>query len=233
MISVDSPLKKLSARTDRKQAMIFDGIRHSAQIANLAYLRLRETLTVLALNELSRDEFDAHITAAFLDAWAFVDSVDRFKSLWQLTKSKNSKDKELELELQSIRDLRNVTDHLAQRIDYVVSNRNAALGSLSWITITNADSCEGLVCAIVPGTLRNNKLEIQYPKEESFEIPTGRIFLDAGEYSACLCDVLVHIESRIRKLEKVVLEGNMEHPEGEEYAASDSLFKAVVKFNID
>lgn len=233
MISVDSPLKKLSARTDRKQAMIFDGIRYSAQIANLAYLRLRETLTVLALNDLPQDEVDAHTTAAFLDAWAFVDAIDRFKSLWQLTKSKNSKDKELEEELQSIRGLRNVTDHLAQRIDYVVSKRNAALGSLSWITITNADSYEGLVCAIIPGTLKNNKLEIQFPKDKSFEVPTGRIFLDAGEHSACLCDVLVYVENRVRKLEKVILVGNMEHPEGEEYAASDVLFKAVVKLNVD
>jgi hypothetical protein len=60
-------------------------MRHAAEIALLSYERLRGKLTELALaKDLKEGQLSPHVTEAFLDAWAFVDAVDRLRSLVRL-----------------------------------------------------------------------------------------------------------------------------------------------------
>lgn len=81
MFSDGSPLLSIPVAIDAKQALFLDGMRHAAQIADHAYKRLclalKENATCNA-NERSCDRF----VPIFLDAWAFIDAVDRFRSLW-------------------------------------------------------------------------------------------------------------------------------------------------------
>jgi hypothetical protein len=84
MIDFNSPLRRLPPQLDRKQALFFDGIRHSVEIVHLAYSRLQHTLTNFALNYEVTPLPSETFTSAFLDAWAVVDGIDRFRAFWKL-----------------------------------------------------------------------------------------------------------------------------------------------------
>jgi hypothetical protein len=175
MISRDSVLRHLPASLDRRQALFLDGIRHAGEIAGLAYQRLRDTLTQIALNEHELAAADHLYTSAFLDAWALVDVIDRFRALWTLlpidapSEPPPGTKKFAEL-AQPIRDLRNVADHLAQRADYVVARDGSALGVLGWFTATDVVKRQGVVCTIVPGTLLQRSTPVLNPAGRTIEL---------------------------------------------------------------
>ncbi len=205
MIKFDSPLRRLPPRLDRSDALVLDGIRHAAEIATLSDRRLRETLTEIATSDDNGSEQSAgRITSAYLDAWAMVDSLDRLRALVELVPEAPGSEghtKVLSGKLQSIRGLRNVADHLATRIDYVVARKTPALGYLRWLTLT--DQRKGLTCVLVPGTLPE-KVEFAFGNHAGHKVqyPTGRILLAAGEYEACLCDAMDVGSQMIRGLEE-------------------------------
>lgn len=235
MIAHDSLLRKLPAGADRKQALFIDGIRHAAEIASLAYSRLRETLTHIALSDLNEQDRVTYSTAAFLDAWAFVDAIDRFRALWKQmplpkTKQPISGVPSLDEVTLPFRELRNVADHIAQRIDFVLSKHSAALGVLSWFTATTVNPVQGYMCSIIPGTVTNGRAAMPTPAGRSSEFRTFGIWLEAGGYKACLCDVIPHVAQHIKRLEESVASGNSKLKEDEPYASSDVIVKALVSF---
>jgi hypothetical protein len=205
MIKFDSPLRRLPPGLDRSDALVLDGIRHAAEIATLSDRRLRETLTTIATSDDNGSEQSAaRITAAYLDAWAIVDSLDRLRALVELVPEAPGSEghtKFLSAQLQSIRGLRNVADHLATRIDYVVAKKTPALGYLRWLTLT--EQLKGLTCVLAPGTLPE-KLQFAFANQAGRKVqyPTGRILLAAGEYEACLCDAMEVGSQMIRGLEE-------------------------------
>jgi hypothetical protein len=161
MISENSILRRLPPGIEPKQMVFLDGIRHSAEIAGIAYSRLEAILTWLVSNSKDRahPNSQAYI-AAFMDAWALVDSVDRFRMLWKMlpgfpfSESGESSQTHFEEITQPIRNLRNVTDHLAQRADYVASAGNPVLGLLTWVTYPEGAPNHGYTCVLAPGTTR-------------------------------------------------------------------------------
>lgn len=209
MISDSSVLRRLPQMLDRKQAIFFDGIRHAVEIIDFAHSRLQSTLTNIALSEPSGITQTNLFTAAFLDAWVLVDSIDRFRALWELMPNVNKDTtapdfksfKELS---QPVRNLRNVADHLAERANYVVAHNGNALGELSWYTALNPQGTEGLSCIIVPGTIGQGQRHLVNPMGRTSTYPTGMIHLAAGEYRACLSDLLPEIEKRVRLLEDAI-----------------------------
>src|SRR6266487_2598090 len=138
LVHDDSPLRRLQVRLERKQLLFFDGIRHAIEIADLAYERLRDTLSPITLNDQNAPFPKLRATGAFLDSWVIIDAVDRLRGLLQLMPDEalaNSANTRRFLEESNdVRSLRNVTDHLAQRADYVIANDSTALGILSWVT---------------------------------------------------------------------------------------------------
>ena len=205
MITDTSILKRLPAQLDRKQILIFDGIRHAAEIVSFAYSRLQHTLTKIAVTD-DHTTAASEFTSAFLDAWSLVDAIDRFRSLWLLVPSADSNphpnnEPSFQQISQPVRDLRNVADHLAQRSDYIVACRGTALGVLSWYTAIRQDGREGFICTISPGTQLTGSHQIVNPAGRTGEYPTSLIELAAGEHRACLSEVLPHMETRVRQLE--------------------------------
>lgn len=236
IITRDSILRRLPGNLNRKQALYLDGIRHAVEIASLAYNRLQQTLTQIALADLSEDYIVSRYTAAFLDAWCLVDAIDRFRSLWSSLPNSNYRAPEpgaksfSEL-AQPIRNVRNVADHLAQRADYVVAQNGSALGVLSWFTATRQDGLEGVICTIVPGTLLTGmKTTIVNPVGHQIELPTGLIHLSAGEYRACLSDVIPEIATRIRQLESGFEQALRDLATEPSQAGADLLLKLNISF---
>lgn len=190
MLSSDSPLKRIPANLAKRQVLFLDGIRHAAEITMLSYSRLTDNLLKLAFRDESIPE--QSITSAFLDAWTTVDSIDRFRALWKLQPNSDSIQAEfspatVEERLRDVRNVRNVADHLAQRVDYILSKSGTALGVLSWVAVKDRESSTGRSCLLVPGSIDTTTQKLPMPSG-NVVFPVGYVQLKAGEHIANLTD---------------------------------------------
>lgn len=206
MLDENSALKRVPAVTNPKQALFIDGIRHSFEIIEFAYKRLQLNLTGLAVDPPKPSRLQNMSSLIFLDAWAMIDAIDRFRILYQnmpgMKLVKSSPDVQpLAQSLETIRQLRNVADHLSQRADYVVARDGAALGSLSWFTGFKKEPPALWSCTLRPGTLRSEPVFKPPSVPKSLDWPTGGITLKAGGFEGNLSGSLFHIELRIRHFE--------------------------------
>jgi hypothetical protein len=207
MISPDSVLYRLPPGHHPKQVLFFDGIRHVAEILGIAYPRLQGTLTEMALQEIRSESLTRYSASAFLDAWAIVDAIDRFRILWKLVPGKNELPlKKGETTFQEvsepIRRLRNVADHLGQRADYMVARQGTALGELSWCTRLNLDCTNGICCLLIPGTFIEGDRHGVLPNGSKWEGLTGLIHLTAGDHKANLSSIISDIGFRLKQFEE-------------------------------
>ena len=235
MLSAESALRNLPSNIDPSQAFLFDGLRHAFEIAEIACARLRETLTdLVAIAEKPSDRRTRLISSAYLDAWAIVDSADRFRSLWQLSGRQLALPLEPLAEgpiLSSVRQLRNVSDHLAQRTDFVLSKRATALGVLSWFTALERNPVRGYLCAILPGTAIDVDANLAIPNGRSFPWPTGSIWLEAAGFRVCIDDVLPVLRQLISLVEEIVQRGNFTGAPAVGRSDVDVIVKAFVQFD--
>ncbi len=180
MLSDDSILRRIPAALEPKQALFVDGIRHAVEIMELAYGRLKETLTNIALDPPTSADLRKVGPHAFLDAWAMVDAVDRFRMLYQQMPGIKFGPpvpgiEPLKTVTQPFRDLRNVADHLSQRADFVVARGGAALGTLTWLTY-----CQFAESAFAP-------------------IPSGNLELRCSKASLGNMPILAHCGIRMKR----------------------------------
>jgi hypothetical protein len=191
MFSPDSPFLNLPVALDRKQALFLDGMRHAAQIADLSYNRLCQALTETALNRAAQAG-EWTFTHLFLDAWSFIDAVDRFRSLWEMQPAVPSANEycptNVRAALQDIRDVRNVSAHVAQKIDQIASLNAAVLGSINWLTRLEEDPPKIGTFFIRPGILQGNtKGQFAMANGDvSFTNGSGWISIAAGTHEANL-----------------------------------------------
>jgi len=236
MIEDNSILRRLPPSLDRKQALYFDGIRHCAEIADLAYSRLKDTLTLIAGDDGIKQPDNQHLfTSAFLDAWSLVDVIDRFRSLWtSLPNIKrptpNPGQRTFAEIAQPVRDLRNVADHIAQRADYIVAHKGTALGVLSWFTVLKRAPMEGVICTIIPGTARDGSYNAVNPAGQKIEYPSGLVHLSAGEFTANLSETLSEMEIRVQDTEQAVKNGLEKYAPNAGESGADFLLQMLVSF---
>jgi hypothetical protein len=211
MISEDSILRRLPHQLDRQQALFFDGIRHCAEIADLAYGRLKSTLTQIASTDETPELGRQLYTSAFLDAWALVDVLDRFRALWNWAPDAEevfvaAVGPTFSDVFDPIRDVRNVADHITGRVEYFVAHDVPALGVLSWVTVTENQPLSGLVYAIVPGTFRDGSFKVVNPAGMGCEYPTGLVHVSAGKHTANLTAAFEVMRTSILELEAQISE---------------------------
>lgn len=194
MFKPDSPFLNLPANLDRKQAFYLDGIRHAFEIIEYAFSRLSSGLSELGRNYSETNRPNGY-ASYYLDAWAFVDALDRLVALWKLQPAANTipdpwKPDKLKERMRHIRDIRNVSDHLAQRADQIISKNSTALGELSWITVIRLEPPEMKSCFIRPGVLPPAvKFQMNIPNQNLFFINgAGNILLKAHTYTANLSE---------------------------------------------
>jgi hypothetical protein len=195
----------LPSNLNRRQVLFLDGMRHAAEIADLSYVRLCSQLTELAFSaNLKPGQLSPRFTAAFLDAWAFVDAVDRLRSLVHLMPGlefTENNEADFRDQTRGVRDLRNVADHLAQRVDYVIAQNGSALGYLAWFTFLDESRQLGKSCCILPGTASAGTAPAVNPAGRIISPPTGLIRMSAGGYTIELDDVLAKVVAIIRDIE--------------------------------
>jgi hypothetical protein len=236
VIGKHSILGQLPSELNRKQAVFLDGIRHAAEMVDLSYTRLVQILTHIADSRTSQEQMMPRaFTAAYLDAWAIVDSIDRIRSLIHLLPGHTllpptDDNPGFRVKTQTIRDLRNVADHLAQRVDNVIAKKSSALGFLSWFTFNEAKD-GGYMCTILPGTAAVGQKSISVnPSGKTLTPPTDLITLAAGEYEACLSDAVRETAKVIAALEKAVQQAIDENGLTGSRAGSDFLLTIAIIF---
>ena len=138
MIGPNSPLRNLPVGIGAEQAFFFDGMRHAAELCELSYNRLTKQLSELS-HAAEKDEIPTSYAAFYLDAWAFVDSCDKYVGLWikqpqASTFPTHFSPETVRKALQPIRQIRNISDHLASNKNRLLQLNSASFGILSWIT---------------------------------------------------------------------------------------------------
>lgn len=203
----ESPLRRIPVNVTPKQALFFDGIRHAVEVMDVAFKRLRDALTRLALNDPTSEDLPLICAGVFLDAWAMVDAIDRFRMLYSTTPGMSfgpPRDgvQPLREVLQVFRDLRNIGDHLSQRADRVLSQGGGALGELTWLTGASlSPKVIAWHCTLRPGTLRSKPALPSQPIESTLDWPTDFICISAGGFQGNLSAVRTAIAARVRHLE--------------------------------
>lgn len=204
MFSENSIFLNIPIELNHKQAIFIDGMRSSGEILELSYSRLCNSLTHLA-SESQQPNQRSRYTHVFLDAWAFVDAVDRFRSLWGLQPNAKSiqgkfSPKSVNQALKSIRDIRNVSAHVAQKVDQIKSLNSPVSGSINWVTLCNQDPLLIKSFFIRPGIAKDTVTgQFSMPNGEvKFMSNSGNISLFAGKHKANLSDAYEFIVSVIR-----------------------------------
>lgn len=206
LLADESILRRLPPGLSPSQLVSLDAVRHAADIISLADERLRITLT-----EIARDVHTTQqqVTSAFSDAWSVIDAVDRIRSMVKLLVKKVDHSLRDDVEAfnngtQTVRELRNLTDHLYQRVDQVLSSNMPAVGRLSWVTVFSTTSAR--VCVLEPGSMRTQKKSLSLPDVGggSVHLPTGVISLSAATYMTRFDDVLKAVARLLKALEQTV-----------------------------
>lgn len=188
MFSNESILFSIPDSLDKKLIFCLDGIRVSLQNIDLSFFRVLNSLNNISNNDLNDKRND--FSYAKLDAWACVDNIYRFIGLWKILMTlielnQLHCEKDFEKYFDEIIKIRNVQSHLAQRIDFIVSNNASVNGELSWVKLETTDPLLVKTYFIRSG-LFVNKLDFKFnlPKDKiSFsEFGIGSIIFNVSGY---------------------------------------------------
>lgn len=212
LLGRDSPMRRIPINVQPKHAIFLDGMRHALEVMDVGFGRLRRELTMIALEPPEPADLPLVGASAFLDAWAVVDAIDRFRQLYlnfpgMTSWGGSAEVRPLRDALQTFRDLRNVGDHLVGMSDRVLAKGGAAFGELSWLT--GAQLSPEVVawhCVLRPGTLHSQPSMPTAPIETTLDWPTDYICMVAGGHRGNLSQVRTHIAGRVRHLESQLTE---------------------------
>lgn len=206
IIESNSPLLRIPPQLNRRQTLFLDGIRFSIEMADLAHSRLRETLYYLAVNCPNAADHLKFISA-LQDAWSIVDSVHRLRGLLNHAPGFKQKAPGQNLFMRKtaeIEDLRNVVQHLNEKIDRTVIPQQVPLmGVLSWLAVVDPEQRVSKSCALVAGTMydKQNHAFVN-PAGKKVSLPVDLITLTASGHSACLSKVMEYVAALAAELEE-------------------------------
>lgn len=232
IIGPDSPLRKLPVNLDHKQRLYFDGIRYSIEMADLAYIRLKQTLHDLSTNrEKLAGLHYRHFVPAVLDTWSIIDSVHRLRGLIRQTPGFKQKSPGLILfdqKTSSVEELRNSVQHLNHTIENLLLESLPVWGIISWVFVTDEQAKSVLCFTLVPGTMFDRKPDvIVNPLGKSVDIPIGLITLTASGHAVCISDIMERVQQLTVKVEEQI----KEQFAGLSSAAADMLACIEIEFD--
>lgn len=213
LIPDDSLLRRLRSDFSREQALIFDGIRYAAEMADIAYWRLFDLLQ--EMSSLPEGELTTRqMATAMLDVWSIVDSVNRLRDLLQQAPGVRQKDNWWKLfirQTKDIDDLRNDIQHLndKSRRKSLVANAGQIWGFLSWAEIHHG-KYTGEWHMMSPGAVyKGDKWIYSGPALPSAPLPFGRIRLQAYGREVYLGKIIKAAHDVVTELAEAVHNGSV------------------------
>lgn len=136
-----------------KQVIIFQAIRYSLDICDIAYERLIENLFIFTENQ-KINQFD--FPYIFSDVWTIINQAVIFKNIICTYFNQNEEDQIL-TEINKAKKLRDSHQHLDERITEILSTEDLPIyGSLTWVK-KSFNSDEFTKNAIYSGTVTDKK----------------------------------------------------------------------------
>lgn len=206
-IAEDSPLRKPPREFSRKQVLVLDGLRYAAEMCDIAYERLWQTLQGLPPNEpLVRDT-----ASVMLDAWSIIDSVNRFRDfVSNLPGLANSTWKRLLQERTAdVAALRDCVQHQLGEIPELVQSGGQLWGYLSWAEMTD-DRYTGVWRMLAAGSdYVGDSFTFIGPMQLPFPIPPGRVRLNAFDQQVYLGRTVSAVAEAVANLTAEVASGSV------------------------
>lgn len=153
ILPLNSYIRNPPTRLKPKQVIVFQAIRYSLDICDIAYERLIENLFIFTESQKTNELDFPYI---FSDVWAIINHAVIFKNIICTYFNQNEKDQIL-TELNKAKKLRDSHQHIDERITEILSIEDLPIyGSLTWVK-NSLDSNKFTKNAIYSGTLTDKK----------------------------------------------------------------------------
>lgn len=195
IIAKDSPIRRLPVNLNPEQRILLDGIRYSAETVEFTLDRLTNTLLRTVTEDLP------HISA-FSDAWAFIDSADRFfKFLQRLPERFQCQDEKTKKDVST---LRNKFQHIHDNWRNHAKLNTPFLGYICWVTVDTIDPVVigGKIHTLIHGSIVEvDIIKPENPAGKTINGPINLISLTVYEDKVYFLDILKLIVKLVRNLE--------------------------------
>ena len=208
LIDEDSPLRRLPANLNPKQAQFCDAVRFTAEMADHAYIDLLGHLLALLPTDSNNVRLSA--TAPFLFAWSIVDSAHRLQGLVENFPNLAGKKQSLEFrrfleKAEGVETLRNAVQHMDSEIHKSHDAGKAVWGTLSWLR----PAPQGVVytCLLVSGAMMpGGKHTPINPAGVSIKEPLEQVTLTVGDVAVNLSEVMDALGNLVYAIEGCLAE---------------------------
>lgn len=199
----DSQLRNPPLSFSKRQILVLDCLRYSAEMAHLAYERLRKTLA--NIQSADSNAIVTESASALQDAWSIIDSANRFRDFLphmpgvkQGVWVRQLKEQTVEADY-----LRNRVQHQLGEINKLVIAGGQIWGYLSW--------ARGQQWHMLSGgtTFVGDRWTFIGPIDLPFSVPNDRIRLNAFDKQAYLGRIVAAIATATRQLELEIQEGKV------------------------
>lgn len=182
LVSTTSPFRSLPSTLDRRQATVLDGIRLALEMADLCYARLEQILLNLAQQEALPPQEYRVFPGAFVDAWTFVDTVNRLRDLVrQFPRMRNSTGLRLFFDrTSSIEVMRDVLQHLNNEIAGLAERNESVWGQLGWVATIDPVIASSKLCFLVGGQVTPGTHPFINPLGKPLRYPIDHVQLTLG-----------------------------------------------------
>lgn len=162
-----SALLQIPSCADSQDVMYLDAIRYAAEMVELSYNRLCDSLLQLPLvDDETKHRFLS--VAAIQDAWSMIDSGDRLRSLIKPSKILNACPDLCSTFIDSIlpiRDLRNTVQHLDHKIPSLAAKEWPVWGTVRWFEWREPPHT-GIACVLqAGGHVTKRPIYVQEPRQ--------------------------------------------------------------------
>jgi len=235
IIGPDSILRKIPVALDRKQAYFFEGIRISAEMIDLAHVRLQQTLLeITKAMKASASPRQELYTSAMLDAWSIIDSVHRLQDLAHYFPAIKHREHNPGfhnlLSHSDVNKLRNTVQHLPGSIrEMEVAPQWSVWGVLNWCVPYPDDvvhSCSYMCGHQRPGT----KPPMINPAGRRISLPVGLITIVQDQVSVCISDLIEDVIRFANTMAQILQDGINGDGRLKERYAADVLVVTQMKF---
>jgi len=207
LVPLDSPLRRLPIGLDRQQTLFIDGLRISAEILDLAYSRLIQTLFRLAEPDCTKEERAIGIISAVGDAWSIVDSTHRIRRLLRRMPRVKKKGPALQVFFRATFDadaLRHVIQHLDEKVTGILALGAPVWGTLQWLVLLDRKTFLMRTSTIAPGTAFDAEHPVQNPAGKTMRATVDHVILTANGVSIDLSDVFYEVKKMVGRMESTL-----------------------------
>ena len=179
LIPEDSPLRQPPATFSRRQVLILDGIRYSAEMASIAIERLDTHLQ--GLDASSNEPRVRDIASAMLDAWSIVDSAHRFCDLVQNMPGLGNRvlKRVVRERTRDVAKLRDCVQHQLGEVEGLIGGGGQMWGYLSWAQVRDGRYTGKWLMMMAGSEYVGDEYLFIGPRVLPFSVPIGRVRLNA------------------------------------------------------